>query len=155
MKVLLLSTYDMGRQSFGLASPAAWLRRAGAEVDCVDLSRDKLAPELVRQAQLVAFHLPMHTATRMAAKAAERVRRLNPDTHLCFYGLYAPVNESYLRSVGAGTILGGEFEPGLVALVERLRDNQQKTPQQEPVVSLDRLQFAVPDRRGLPEPSRY
>ena len=29
MKVVLLSTYDLGHQPFGLASPAAWLTEAG------------------------------------------------------------------------------------------------------------------------------
>ena len=31
-RVLLLSTYELGRQPFGLASPAAWLRDAGCDV---------------------------------------------------------------------------------------------------------------------------
>ena len=42
MRVVLVSTYDLGRQPFGLASPAAWLREAGAEVVCADLSRSPL-----------------------------------------------------------------------------------------------------------------
>ena len=29
LKVLLISTYELGRQPFGLASPAAWLRADG------------------------------------------------------------------------------------------------------------------------------
>ena len=40
-RVLLVSTYELGRQPFGLASPAAWLQRLGASVRCVDLSRTK------------------------------------------------------------------------------------------------------------------
>ncbi|MCH8947720.1 MAG: radical SAM protein, partial [Acidobacteria bacterium] len=120
MNVLLLSTYELGRQPFGLASPAAWLRREGARVTCLDLSRQRLAEEAVRSADLIAFYVPMHTATRLAARASETVRRLNPNAHLCFYGLYAPVNESYLRGLGADTILGGEFEQGLVDLLRRL-----------------------------------
>ena len=42
MRVLLISTYDLGRQPAGLASPAAWLRGAGVDVECVDVSRDTL-----------------------------------------------------------------------------------------------------------------
>ena len=64
--VLLLSTYELGRQPFGLASPAAWLRRAGIEVLAADLSRDRLSTLPVERAPLVAFYLPMHTATRLA-----------------------------------------------------------------------------------------
>ena len=37
-RVILLSTYDLGRTPFGLASPAAWLREAGHAVTCYDLA---------------------------------------------------------------------------------------------------------------------
>src|SRR6185437_11088222 len=66
VRVLLVSTYDMGRQPFGLASPAAWLREAGADVGCVDLTREKLQDDEIRKADVVGFFLPMHTATRLA-----------------------------------------------------------------------------------------
>jgi len=151
--VVLISTYELGRQPFGLASPAAWLRRAGASVTCLDLSRERLREEPVRSADLVAFYVPMHTATRMAARAVETVRRLNPRAHLCFYGLYAPLNETYLRKLGGETILGGEFEEGLVHTLERVRNSSRQ--QQEPVVSLSRQQFLLPDRNGLPPLASY
>src|SRR5258706_7064489 len=104
MNVVLISTYELGRQPFGLASPAAWLREAGATVTCLDLSRSQLDEEPIRSAGLVAFYIPMHTATRIAALLIGRVRELNPRAHLCFFGLYAPANESYLRQLGADTI---------------------------------------------------
>src|ERR671923_61710 len=53
MRALLICTYDLGRQPFGLASPAAWLRRAGVEVECVDTSRDPLLDEQIGPADLV------------------------------------------------------------------------------------------------------
>ena len=114
--VVLVSTYDMGRQPFGLASPAAWLRGAGHEVTCVDLTRSQLPDEIVRSAALVAFYLPMHTATRLALAVMDRVRALNPDVHVCAYGLYAPLNADVLREHGVQTILGPEFEAELTRL---------------------------------------
>ena len=42
VRALLISTYDLGRQPLGLAAPAAWLRQAGVDVDCVDTSREPL-----------------------------------------------------------------------------------------------------------------
>ncbi|MFQ5662423.1 MAG: CUAEP/CCAEP-tail radical SAM (seleno)protein [Terriglobia bacterium] len=158
MNVLLISTYELGRQPFGLASPAAWLRRAGATVTCLDLSRQSLQPEPVCAADLIAFYVPMHTATRIAARAVERVKRLNPRAHLCFYGLYAPVNQSYLRALGAETILGGEFEAELVHLLERVRaaaEPPEASGEAELRVSLARQQFLVPDRRDLVPLARY
>src|SRR5215207_8684682 len=101
MHVVLISTYDLGRQPFGLASPAAFLRAAGHQVRCVDLTRTTLADDDVRAARLVAFYLPMHTATRMALPVMDRVRVLNPGAHVCAYGLYAPLNAEVLRAHGA------------------------------------------------------
>lgn len=120
MRVLLLSTYEMGRQPFGLASPAAWLREAGHVVRVLDLSRDRLDAEAVREADLIACHVPMHTATRLLAPVLARARALNPAAHLCVYGLYAPLTAAHLRASGAQTILGPEFEADLVSLADRL-----------------------------------
>ncbi|HLZ70476.1 MAG TPA: CUAEP/CCAEP-tail radical SAM protein [Dehalococcoidia bacterium] len=155
MRVLLLSTYELGRQPFGLASPAARLTQAGATVRCLDLAVQALDAQAIAAADLIAFYVPMHTATRLAARALTSVKQLNPTAHLCFYGLYAPVNEAFLRSLGAGTILGGEFEDGLVALVKRLATAGAASAQEEPVISLARQPFLAPDRRGLPGLERY
>jgi hypothetical protein len=38
VRILLVSTYELGRQPFGLASAAAWLRARGHTVDCADLA---------------------------------------------------------------------------------------------------------------------
>ncbi|MCI0372090.1 MAG: CUAEP/CCAEP-tail radical SAM protein [candidate division NC10 bacterium] len=158
VNVVLISTYELGRQPFGLASPAAWLRPAGASVTCLDLAQQGLDEEAVRGADVVAFYVPMHTATRIAARAVGKVRALNPTAHLCFYGLYAPVNEGFLRELGADTILGGEFEAGLVSLLHRLRGESGGTaggPQPEPLISLAKQKFLIPDRSGLPALSTY
>ncbi|OGG44421.1 MAG: radical SAM protein, partial [Candidatus Handelsmanbacteria bacterium RIFCSPLOWO2_12_FULL_64_10] len=154
MKALLISTYELGRQPFGLASPAAYLRRDGVDVTCADLSVDPFPVEAAAAADLVAFYVPMHTATRLTAPLLRRVKALNPAATLCCYGLYAPVNEPYLRGLGADAILGGEFEEGLAGLCRRLRE-QGPSPQTEPVISLRRQRFLVPDRLGLPPLSRY
>jgi radical SAM superfamily enzyme YgiQ (UPF0313 family) len=119
VRVLLVSTYDLGRQPFGLASAAAALEAAGATTACVDVSRDPLRDEAVRAADLVAFFLPMHTATRLAIPVIDRVRTLNPAATLCAYGLYAPLNEAILRKHGVTEIVGGEFEDALSALASR------------------------------------
>ena len=149
--VVLISTYEMGRQPFGLASPAAWLRRDGAQVTCMDLSREPLRETVVRQADWIAIHVPMHTATRLAARLVPRLKRLNPRAKLCFYGLYAPVNEEYLRALGADAVLGGEFEDGLAALAGGAGARDRGGA----VVSLARQKFVTPDREGLPALADY
>jgi radical SAM superfamily enzyme YgiQ (UPF0313 family) len=163
MNIVLISTYELGRQPFGLASPAAWLAHAGAQVRCLDLSRDAFREDVICDADLIAFYVPMHTATRLAVELLEPVRKLNPRVHICFYGLYAPVNEPYLRSLGVETILGGEFEEGLVALAPGLRQKSAHKPGEQrpeqapalPVISLARQSFLVPQRDSLPCLDRY
>jgi len=155
VRVLLLSTYDMGRQPFGLASPAAWLRDAGIEVSCSDLSKDRLPQDVVRAAGMVGFFLPMHTATRLALPVIDRVRGLNPNARLIAYGLYAPLNAELLRARGVDEILGGEFEGALVEVASRAAAAEPPPatdPTPQPVA---RLTFKVPDRSGLPALSRY
>jgi radical SAM superfamily enzyme YgiQ (UPF0313 family) len=157
VNIVLISTYELGRQPFGLASPAAWLRKRGHAVVCLDLSRESLDERAVCAAGLIAIYLPMHTATRLAAKLLPQLRGLNPHAHLCCYGLYAPMNAEYLRTLGVATILGGEFERGLVQLVERLQSGNRfhTLPQTEPIVSLERLTFEVPDRSDMPPIEGY
>ncbi|HKV28937.1 MAG TPA: CUAEP/CCAEP-tail radical SAM protein [Candidatus Acidoferrales bacterium] len=155
MKIVLISTYELGRQPFGLASPAAWLRSSGAEVVCLDLSREEFREQAIRDAALIAFYVPMHTATRLAAGFLKTIRELNPGAHICFYGLYAPMNEAWLRTLGAQTILGGEFEQGLADLAKRISNGRAADAQSEPVVSLARQKFAVPDRAGLLALNQY
>ena len=118
--VLLISTYELGRQPFGLASPAAWLENAGAHVILRDLAVSDFDPDAARTALLIGIYVPMHTATRMAEPILTRIREINPDVHVCAYGLYAPMNADHLRSLGADSVIGGEFEQPLVDLYRDL-----------------------------------
>jgi radical SAM superfamily enzyme YgiQ (UPF0313 family) len=157
VNIVLISTYELGRQPFGLASPAAWLRWRGHRVVMQDLARQSLDKAVVGEAKLIAIYLPMHTATRLAAQLIPVLRQQNPAAHLCCYGLYAPMNVDYLRALGVSTILGGEFEEALVQLVERLAENGDYVGEQPlpAMISMERLQFEVPDRSGMPAMEKY
>jgi radical SAM superfamily enzyme YgiQ (UPF0313 family) len=156
VNTVLISTYELGRQPFGLASPAAWLRKRGHHVVVLDLARQSLDDAAIGRAGLIAIYLPMHTATRLAVQLIPLLRRRNPGAHLCCYGLYAPMNVEYLRALGVSTILGGEFEEGLVQLAERLAASGEATVQPvESMISMARLQFEVPDRSGMPSMEKY
>ncbi len=154
MKVVLINPYELGRQPFGLAQPAAWLAREDCKVLCLDLSLQKLDPAVIEGADLVAIYVAMHTATRIAAEAIPRIRAVAPAAHLCVYGLYAPMNADFLRALGVGTILGGEFEPGLQSLVRRIKAGDGHG-QSEPVVNLSKIEFLPPDRSSLPPLASY
>src|SRR5258708_363176 len=157
VNVVLISAEGLGRQPFGLASPAAWLRKRGHSVVLLDLARQSVNETAIADAQLIAIYLPMHTATRLAAQLIPQLRKQNPHAHLCCYGLYAPMNVEYLRALGVTTILGGEFEEALVHLAERLAANGAQAPAQpsDSQISMARLQFEVPDRSGMPAMEKY
>ena len=156
-RVVLISTYELGRQPFGLAAPAALLRAAGADVVLQDLSLAALDEDAVRDAQLVAFYVPMHTASRLTQRLVPRVREHNPGAHLCVYGLYAPLNEDHFRSLGVHTVLGGECETRLVELLGSVSSEQRTHPNRQllPVVSLSHQPLLTPDRAGLPSLDNY
>jgi len=183
MRSLLVSTYEMGRQPFGIASAAAWLGAAGWDVTCVDVAKEKLQEGALDAAELIGFHLPMHTATRLAAPIIATARRVNPAARICAFGLYAPLNAEWLRSLGADAVFGGEFEEDLRAFADHVRGTQstQSTqrkpfstalpeharatkgtdPSADSAISafdrrpLPKIHFLVPDRRGLPPLSKY
>jgi radical SAM superfamily enzyme YgiQ (UPF0313 family) len=175
MHSVLISTYEMGRQPFGLASAAAWLRAAGWTVTAIDVSKDKtrLDAATLASADLIAFHLPMHTATRLAEPVILKARALNASARICAFGLYAPLNAEWLRSLGVDDVLGGEFEADLAAIAKGISGKQPQSTQ-SPLrkgeylsrsaisavsavasSSLPRLQFLIPDRSGLPPLSKY
>ncbi len=162
MRVVLVSTYDLGRQPFGLASPAAWLKRAGFDVTCVDLSREKLSDATLATAEFAAIYLPMHTATRLAIPVVQRMRAANPALTIAAYGLYAPLNDALLREHGVSVVLGPESEDELVAAAGRAGGaggangaSEAGRAGEAGVRALPRLAFIQPDRSGLPPLTRY
>ena len=158
MKVVLINPYELGRQPFGLAQPAAWLQRESFDVHCIDLAVERLDAERLAGAELVAVHLPMHTATRIALEALPRLTQLAPAAHLCAYGLYAPPNAALLAECGFATILGGECEPALVEIATELREGKQPPvpgTDRGPRIALSKIDFLPPKRSGLPSLNNY
>ncbi|HET9771192.1 MAG TPA: CUAEP/CCAEP-tail radical SAM protein [Acidimicrobiia bacterium] len=122
MRVLLVSTYEMGHQPLHLAAPAAALAAAGHDVRTLDTSIEPWTREPVDWAEAVAFSVPMHTAMRLALRAAAAVRAARPDVPICLYGLYATVSRD-LTLGPEGVVdraIAGEYEGELVAWVDAL-----------------------------------
>lgn len=159
--ILLLSCYELGHQPLSLALPLAYLRQAGYQPHAVDTAVEPVPDQAVQQAHLVAISVPMHTALRLGVELGRQIRAINPVAHLCFYGLYAWLNRDYLVREIADSIIGGEIEGPLLALVRALE--QGKTLKVPGVVTreycespaLVRLSFPVPDRERLPSPRKY
>ena len=153
MQVILISTYDLGHQPFSLASPAAKLTEAGATVICNDLAVESLKETSVRSADIIGLYLQMHTATRLSVALLPRLKELNPSAQIVFYGLYAPLNSEYLKSIGGDSFLGGEFEDGLVQIYKNLARGNPATTLN--MTSTKKQYFSKPLRDGLPHLKNY
>lgn len=143
MRVLLVSTYELGHQPLHVASPAAALTGAGHDVRVLDISVDPWDPPLVDWADAVAFSVPMHTAMRLALEGASSVKAQRPELPVALYGLYAHVESG--RDIDH--MIAGEYETELVAWVDGAAGA-------EPI-DLRRQRFALPIRHELPSLDRY
>lgn len=141
VRVLLVSTYELGRQPVHLASPAAALRRAGHEVRVIDLAVEEWRGDYLTWAERLAISVPMHTATRLADQLILEVRAARPELPIALYGLYAGLGGEPVEAR-----IEGEYEPGLLEWVDG------GTP---PARHLGRSDFTVPDRMGLPGLASY
>lgn len=151
-EILLVSCYELGHQPLAVAWPAAFLERCGYAPAVMDVSVEPFDTERARRARLVAISVPMHTALRLGAGVAARVREVNPDAHVCFYGLYAALNADWLLAHAADSVLAGEVEPALVELAERLERGERAGGERR---ALARIDFPVPSRAALPSLKKY
>lgn len=158
MRVLLVSVYELGHQPLHLASPAAALSAAGHDVRCLDLSIDPFESGDLSWVEAIAFSVPMHTAMRLATRAAASVRAARPELPICFYGLYATVSQKHTLEGLADHLIAGEYERALLAWVGSLGSSRPAPAPdngERAVVDLTRCAFLPPAREGLPDLGRY
>ncbi|MBT4095669.1 MAG: radical SAM protein, partial [Nitrospinaceae bacterium] len=145
-----------------LASPIAYLRHASYSPAVLDLAIETLDPDKISEALFVGISVPMHTALRLGIEAARRVREINQSCHICFYGLYASLNETYLLENVADSIIGGEIESPLAKLIDTLANGKDpsmvqgvstRERQEEPY--LEKITPLLPHRNGLPPLESY
>jgi len=160
--VLLVSCYELGHQPLSLAFPLAYLREAGYQPRAVDSSVETLDDDAIRAARLVAIAVPMHTALRLGTQIASRVRHVNPNAVICFYGLYAWLNADFLLREHGDYVIGGEYEQPLRDLCDAL--GRGESDAEIPGVSsqhvrvgpsVERIAFPMPQREALPELREY
>jgi radical SAM superfamily enzyme YgiQ (UPF0313 family) len=151
--ILLVACYELGHQPLAVAWPQAFLERHGYAPAVMDVSVERFDAAPVARARLVAISVPMHTALRLGVGIAERVRKMNPACHVCFYGLYASLNADWLLASCADSVLAGELEDELVELVRRLEVGEPAGGAAKPRMA--RLAFPIPQRTGLPPLEKY
>jgi len=154
LNVLLISPYDLGRQSFALAQAGAWLKADGFDVEYLDLSIQKLDDDILKKADLIGLYLGMHTATRIALKALPKISLFAPNATLFSFGLYAPLNKDILSQHNVHYFFGGESEPDIIQLAQELAKGTYQRIENT-VVRTSKIDFKLPDRENLPPLSKY
>lgn len=162
LNVLLLACYELGHQPLSLAWPLAALKEVGVDAVGVDLSLEDFPAETARMAKFVGIAVPMHTALRLGVQAARDVREINPDAHICFYGMYAHLNADYLLQEIGDSVIGGEYETALTALTVATLDGETpesvdgvSTRKQQAAPQIVRQAFPIPLRETLPPLEDY
>lgn len=147
MRVLAVSTYELGHQPLHLAAAAAEAVAAGHEVRTADLSLGGLPDDDLEWAERLAIAVPMHTARRLAGDVAEAATGRRPDLPIAFFGLYATVATEDARRRGVEAFFAGEYEDSLVAWMS------DATPGER--VSVHRHRHRIPVRASLPPLTEY
>jgi hypothetical protein len=147
VRVLIVSTYELGHQPLHAASAAAALLEDGHEVRCLDVALERLDPEAIDWCERVAIAVPMHTAAYLGLRVAAQVRRRRPRIPVCFFGLYARSSSALAPRSVEDAAIAGEYEEGLAAW------SAGRDP--GPAVQLSRRPRPVPARHLLPALDRY
>lgn len=168
--ILLVSCYELGHPSFGVALLAGFLEKAGFSADTIDISVVPISKEKLLRAKLLGISVPMHTALRIGVKVAEQARKINPTCQIAFFGLYASLNADFLLKHLANFIIGEEEEMPLrgqralrgeeafVKIVQALSDsdpNDKAHPQRPNEAAHLAGARCPPSRTTLPPLSKY
>lgn len=152
MRVLVLSTYELGHQPVHAAAAAAVLRAAGHDARVRDLAVEAWDDGDVAWADALACSVPMHTARRLASEATGRARAVRPGLPVCWFGLYA-VAATPARD-GSVHLIAGEYGDAL----REWADDPAGQKARGAIVDIGRAGptgTPVPDRTGLPGLDRY
>ena len=164
--ILLISCYELGHQPFHLASLTAMLQQANYSPICVDTAVETLSDEAIQRARFIGIAVPMHTALRLGEQIAQRIRAINPEAHICLYGLYALLNVEHLLQGSIDSAIGGEYEIPLLALIAALRQEEAGATLSAAIPGvytrsassgpwIARTPFIVPERKQLPALDQY
>ena len=146
-RVLLIGTYEQGRQPLEVARPAAVLRAGGHSVRVLDLAVEEVDEAAFEWAELIGVAAPMHTAARLGIQLARRLAGLGHGEKVVLYGLGANGLDEVLAREGVGrTALTGDVDLQLLQLAD---GGAVESP------SFDRRERPAPDRSGLPGLEHY
>ncbi|GHD81869.1 RCCLKC-tail radical SAM protein [Vogesella fluminis] len=116
---IVLTTFEGGYQPVTALTGASALKRAGVDVQLVDVyvSGVEVALDAVRSASYVAISIPLFDSLTTGIQLAQRVREANEDAKIIFFGQYASINVERLTGKYCDFTVSGEWEQPLVSIV--------------------------------------
>ena len=153
VRVLLISTYELGHQPLHLASPAAALEAAGHRVRCIDLSVEQLDRDKIGWARPLAspFRCTPRCGWRLAPPSKfERSGRGCRSVST----VSTPRSVTTRRSVAGRPADRRRVRVGAGGWVEALGDSPAMRPATSSI-DLGRHEFHTPSRGQLPPLKRY
>jgi radical SAM superfamily enzyme YgiQ (UPF0313 family) len=165
-QVLVVSTFEGGYQPITVATALTPLLDGGIDVTALDTYVDGVREELLAEPALVAIAIPLFDAVQSGVVLAQRVRELNPQAHITFFGQHATISHSRLAGVHGDSAINGEWEVPLLALARHLTDTSQSSLPgvfwpgvNEPIGAqrpfMPRDHFRLPTRHVLPPLYKY
>lgn len=151
-QILVVSCYELGRQPIAAAQAMGALEGEGFRPKVSDVAVERLDDAELRSARLVAISVPMHTALQLGVRVAARVRAVNPEAKIAFFGLYAALNREHLLAVHGDAVVAGEDARALVQLAQSVESGAQLGISQAMPAKNDGLRLS---RGKLPVLDRY
>lgn len=160
MKILLISTDEVGFQPLGLACAKPYLSSL-AEVELVDIS--VMQEPTCDNYDLIAFSIPTFGAIEQSIQLMTKFRNNGYSKPLICYNQYATVQpESFLLDDNCFIVMG-EYETVLEELVNAYLEKKSlnaidfvySQENKNPLKNLKRTKFLTPDRTSLPKLSNY
>jgi radical SAM superfamily enzyme YgiQ (UPF0313 family) len=151
-QILIVSCYELGRQPLAAAQAMGALESEGFRPKVIDVAVERLPEEELLAAQFVAISAPMHTALQLGVKVAERVRAVNPQAKIAFFGLYAALNRDHLLARHCDAVVAGEDARALVQLARSVESGAELGVSAGMPSKHDRLR---PSRAALPVLDKY
>lgn len=118
-KCLVCSTFEGGYQPVTALSAASALKQNNIDVGFIDtyVQGAELAVQEAKSYEFAAISVPMFDSLRTGIELARRIRVVNPDAKIIFFGQYASINVERLTGRYADYTIAGEWEKALIDIV--------------------------------------
>ncbi len=155
MKILLVSTYELGNQPINLGYLASFL--LDEELVVKDLSIEDLSDEDIMYSDAIVMSVPMHTAFMLSSILLTRVRAISRSIPVAFFGLSAHLGRDLLSENQVNALFSGECEEEVSRWIRSIKTQKQDAQSLNKInfIGWQRIKLTQPNRKILPPLENY